>query len=301
MTTNAEIRDQLEAIDTGIYYDDKELKMDNFGSFTYCKKALPSNTDLQKILDEDSEGLHPKKLMARKIDLSFDDSFFDLDGEFNNNFMFLGINVAARSSDYTDKDGKKMKGNNLAGWKNFHDLENYQNTFKLYLQINQEKFKGCYITDLIKNSVDSLSGKVLRNFFLEDKKNNSFIHNNDEAKEERLKSYNKWFNSDDDPKYSTEELKELLKQNEIIFNKSIELFVKECNIIKPKQLVVFGNDAHTALNLVKKTQTVKENDSKKDTVNISNLIDNVLWLEHYANVKSFAKWFKEQPSEHVSK
>ncbi|MFM9596970.1 hypothetical protein ACKI1O_47345, partial [Streptomyces scabiei] len=67
-----------------------------------------------------------------------------------NKYMFLGLNCAKRK--------------NLAStdWSMFHDIELPLNTYKLAFSLNDTNFRGCYITDVLKDTIKS-SSTIIRN------------------------------------------------------------------------------------------------------------------------------------------
>lgn len=311
MTAISDIRDRLLAIDTNIDNPDYEkgkldkngkpvpeyLTMDNFGSFLACKKGLPSIDKLQELADEYGDEFKPNLLREKyHLDFSFDESFFNEESPFNNNFMFVGLNAAARGEDKKNKKGELTKGDSLSNWKNFHDKKNFANTCKMYVQLSESEsepiFKGCYITDLLKNKVDSNSNHISRDFFLLSNEDISFANKNADENE-RLKKYNEWYGSDDD-----NDMSKLIKSNEDVFKNSVDIFIQECDVIQPKNLVIFGGTAYKALKRFAQTDAVKEYD--KDHKNkISDLFKNAIWLEHYANTRSLLSYFKDRPVEHI--
>lgn len=323
MTTRKDIKEQLmnpkPDWDPDFEFTNEDgtktkLSLDSFGSFLACKDELPSNKELQKILDTDPKKFTPKAI-AKGLDFSFVDSFFDdEDTEFNNKYMFVGLNVAARSTD-KKKNGKLIKADTMKDWKNFHDMERITNTVKLYVQLNQDRFKGCYITDIIKNTVESNGGKAANDFFLTSYKKISFLHDEAGDDEKRAQQYLAWdrkakanfLSNHPDGTYSDRfadesDALQTVKANKETFKKSVTAFITECNTIKPKHLVVFGGQAYSALKLIKEAAAIKANDADTKNVNIGKLIDNVIWLDHYSGYgKKFTRWFEEQPSESNNK
>ncbi|GEO47393.1 hypothetical protein [Companilactobacillus kimchii] len=327
MSSTESIRKDLDGIKTKIKYKEANdstdsandlknkdiidsegnLKMNNFGSFISCKHGLPNNNDLRKLLKN-----HPNKFTSKyfydteKCDFSFNDSFFG-EEDFNNDYMFLGLNVAARGDDKKDDGGVKTKAYTLAGWKNFHDMnpKTRTNTCKLFMQLNNDRFKGCYITDLIKYKVDSNADHLSRDLFLASNNKCSFLYNSNDiykvsnnkdiatVGDKRIELYKEWYKKD-----SEDKIRKDIHNNNSIFDKSVQIFIEECNIIQPKHLVAFGGDVYRALKRFKETKAVKS--SNASNVNIGKLIDNAIWLDHYSGYsKNFIKWFEEQPNEHI--
>ncbi|CAJ1199402.1 hypothetical protein CPR19088_GLDEOEPO_00694 [Companilactobacillus paralimentarius] len=293
-----EVRDRLLNIDTGFEKagkDDGDYTIDNFSSFLYTKKEFPTNKDIKnhikdsfnpmsinkKIEGEENKGFFSKN------DLEFSNDFFD-DSDFNNKFMFVGLNAAERvgKSDYSE-------------WKNFHDIKKPTNTYRLYIQTNNDMFKGCYITDIIKSFTESDSGHVMRNFFIGD--DFSFLKDKKVTSETEIKAkrieklamsqfkdeasnVRKFFSgiinkakndgkdciSDYDSKYkfevaSVESLNNIINENQNILNKSMDCFIQECLAVKPDYLIVFGKDAELILKEMSESSLFKENVGKRIT------------------------------------
>lgn len=317
-----EIRDRLLQINTGFYDESgQDYKVDNFSSFLITKGNFPSNEDISNHIKNNfkpssigrknkAKGTNEKGFF-KKEDLIFPEEFFN-DDNFNNNFMFLGLNAAERAgkSDYS-------------GWKNFHDIKKPTNTYRLYIQTNDSIFQGCYITDVIKSFIESDSGHVMRNFFIGD--DVSFLKNEkltSKLRVERVEKMavaqfkdessnvkkffnkvNKMTNSDEwieqinkyndyEFKVATvESLENMIDENQKILKKSINCFIKECLAIRPQHLVVFGNDAemilkemsqsvlfkNTALDLSKKAKSgelfVSSEDGEPYSVDIDDPLD----------------------------
>lgn len=302
----------------------EKLKVDSFGSFLVTKPEMLSNEKLQKFFEEnpnkDDQG--PKKLyetMECKR-LVFDKSFIEENGDFNNNFMFVGLNAAAR---YEKDDSSKQKETyTLAGWKNFHDSEynnnNITNTAKIYVQTNDKKFRGAYITDAIKRVIDSKAGNVEKDFFLSSNFNLSFSQADYDVYQGKAKSWEEdlvknldsqrtdnYLNrkvTDKNGKdttellyHSKEEASKALQKNKEIFIKSADIILKEMKAVNPKHLLVFGLAAYHAL------QRMKELDEFKKPAKYTNLIDDATVLKHYAGyADTFKEWFENQPSPYLA-
>jgi len=190
--------------------ENKEYSIDNFSSFLITQNELISNDSIQSFFDnkkftptdifENRNDLFKEKLRDysenKKINqkhfleesFKFPDHFFNSGKDLNNKYMFVGLNVAERAG-----------VNDYGNWGNFRDVKMPTNTFKLYTQFNDLKFKGCYITDIIKSVVDSDSGNIKRNFFLPEKagvpNKLSFLKYpgiNDELDSQRVAEYTKW-------------------------------------------------------------------------------------------------------------
>ncbi|MDV7718523.1 hypothetical protein GA840_01315 [Pediococcus ethanolidurans] len=149
-----------------------------YASFLLYKNNYYQNkvlTDNQIRHDKRKKALTPKKLYnAFDPDLDFtvpQESNLE-NKKFNNNAMFLALNISERP----------FQGDNNDPWFMFHmnphdkdkssnHDESYRgwdtNMIYSYLEFHEdETFEGCYITDLIKETVESNSAKVNQNFFL---------------------------------------------------------------------------------------------------------------------------------------
>ena len=70
----------------------------------------------------------------------------------NTGYVFVGLNIAGT---HGDQDGHFQKP-----WANFHSGYSYQNDYKLRCALQDTKYWGSYITDVIKNYPEVESGKV---------------------------------------------------------------------------------------------------------------------------------------------
>ncbi|MQS98608.1 hypothetical protein [Companilactobacillus halodurans] len=278
--------------------------MSSFGSFLVCEKGLPDNEQIKKDFEQDD--IKPNKLREKyDLDLKFKEDFLTDSGEgqnkFNRDFMFVALNVAARANEQL-----------VTGWKNFHEnpINNKrdQNMVKLYLQINDPKFRGCYATDVIKRVVDSDSSNVANDFFASRKKDKSLIFVDDSKKldEKRAKQYIAWdkakqakskkgtrkyhdLDESPDVRKNNIEVFKAIEDNREIFQKSANIFVEEWKIIQPKHLVLFGGTARKLL------VSMKETDAFKKYPELCQLVDDSIGVYHYSYFGiNFEKWFTTQ-------
>lgn len=318
---------------------EKELKVDNFGSFLVTTPQMLSNEDLQKFFEKNPTDHGPKKLYetmeCEDTGLVFDKTFIEEENDkFNNDFMFVGLNAAAR---YEKEDnGKQKEIYTLAGWQNFHDSEynnnNITNTAKMYIQTNNKKFRGAYITDAIKRVIDSKASNVEKDFFLSSNIELAFSQDDYNVYKNKAKSWeketvkeldakrtdiylkftvedkekeeqeNKGIQNKDDwkkftqPQYkSRDEASQAVQANKEIFVKSADIILKEMKAVSPKHLLIFGLAAYHAL------QRMKELDEFKKPAKYANLIDDATVLKHYAGyADTFEEWFKNQPSPYLA-
>jgi len=262
--SKAEIRDELLKIDTGFKDENGEkVGVDSFASFLVTKDDFPTNKEIEKhFSDKDGNIKHfvpsdvQKDLFSKEL-FAFPENYFD-DSDFHNDYMFAGINAAFR------------KGHNdYKGWGNFRDIKNPTNTYKLYIQTNNALFKGCYITDIVKNVIDSRADNVTKQFF----------------------GKNKLSESDND-----------------ILSKSMEIFIKECLVIRPnKKLIVFGGAAENALKKMSNSDSFKEilkrnTDNDEDYQFVMDLIGkNHVEITHYSLRMKLDKWIVEEPQDLLDK
>lgn len=309
MTTRLEAKQALEAIDRKY-----QVKMSGIGSFTTCSVELPSNEEIKAEFPNLKE-LRPTTLGAMmqkkaqktgvKLDswkegLKFPANFFTSNQDINDDFMFIALNCAER--DTTSNPDQNQN------WSMFHDISSPTNTFHLYQELNQDRFKNCYITDAIKNTVMSNSSIIRKQFELTrtyrglDKK--SILDYDYNKKDVLEKHYIKKFK---DFKISTrskrklteaqqrkvEELRslnkdkdkalELAKGNQETFKKSVDIFLEECLAIQPKRLVALGNDAFNAVHEMR--SVVVNNDKYSHAIKkyVLSLIDNMIKFTHYSS------------------
>lgn len=281
--------------------DKKGLSIDHFASFLATDPKMPSNDELRKFFADDKVKEYKPTKMYDYFGikrLTFDNNFIkdNLSEPFNNKFMFVGLNVAARPN---------KTGDILSNWQNFHDSEyndnNITNTAKLYVQVNDPKFYGSYVTDAIKKVIESNSGNIEQDYFLSSNFDLSFGQADydvykgqasDSEKElvarkdqKRIKKYT----GDDAGK--DVQAKQQLQNNKEVFFQSADIFLAEMKAISPEHLLIFGKTAYHAL------QRMKDLDEFKKIAKYTNLIDDATVLKHYAGYDAtFEKWFKDQPS-----
>lgn len=72
----------------------------------------------------------------------------------NTGFVFVGLNA---SNTHGNQDGEFE-----TAWKNFHSDYRYQKDFKLRFALQDTRYWGSYLTDVIKGHVEVESGKVAK-------------------------------------------------------------------------------------------------------------------------------------------
>lgn len=239
-------------IKTG-FTDDKgkPIGVDSFASFLVTKVDFPSNNKILKKF-KDKKDFKPndiKNNLFPKENFEFPSDYFG-DKEFEKKYMFVGINAAFRKGD-----------NSYNNWGNFRDVKRPTNTYKLYIQTNSKIFRGSYITDIIKNVIDSRADKVTTKFFGR---------------------------------------KKLSQKDSEILNKSIEIFIQECLIVRPEKLILFGRAAEHALNKIAKSEAFKLilkniTDNDEDDKYIKALFNSGIGITHYATRMKLNKWTLEEP------
>lgn len=187
-----------DGIDTGFKDEHgNKIGIDSFASFLTTKKSFPSKKDiLSEFTNKKTKvvkNFKPKdfeKNLFPEGSFDFNENFFD-DNEYKKDYMFVGLNAA-------DRAGVKDYSN----WKNFRDTDSPTNTYKLYVQVIEEKFRDSYITDIIKSVIDSDSGNVMRNFFIESNEINNgelsllkYPDEDDKADSKRANKLASWQNS----------------------------------------------------------------------------------------------------------
>lgn len=310
MTTNKEMRNQLLDIHTNFHKDENkptfanEIKMDSFASFLTYKQFLPNKEQIESDFkeelekDEDSNFLPNNLFEKYHYDFNFDENFFadksiggEGDNEFNDNAMFVAMNVAARP-----------EGFSIEGWKNFHDQKDMSrdsNILKLNLEVNDPMFRGCYLTDAIKRVTDSNSSNVKNDFFADNSlaewsfTNDSDDMNDDlrakkymELDEREAKNYEK---KHPGKKYerrfeSKKDALRSVKQNRIIFYKSANVFVEEWKTIKPERIISLGGTSKKLLERMVKTEVFQQYPG------LCKMVEESIQITHYSyrlNFKDF--------------
>lgn len=287
MTNLNDILHQLNSINADFSNDsDNHYTLADFSSFFYNVKSLPDVKQIIADFDAADEKILPTSLINKYlVDPAFNQEIIAKNPATNRQVMTVGLNVAVRNG--VKKIGK---------YNNFHDKINITNTLRMNILMNDPRFRGCYMTDLIKLVKDSNSGNINHDFFITHKK---LGFGTDATDEQRAKQYMKWDQANVDnpkkPTYKTLRFPDMnaalkkVRENRIIFNKSIELFIAECNIIKPERLVVFGDSAFTALHLLKNIPAIQANPA------IIKLIDESIHAPHYSSINDFEKWCKTEP------
>jgi len=274
--------DSKNGIDTGF----DGVGVDSFASFLTTKGEFPSNDDIEKKFKERGiESFTPKDFQSKKSSsgekqealfdkksFEFPDNFFNKDEDFNNKYMFVGLNAAFR-------EGK----NEYSNWRNFRDVKRPTNTYKLYVQTNERlkkdnkpRFGGCYITDVIKHKEDSNAGNVMRDFLIRNKL--SFLNysleelKNETTDNKRVEQFLKWQekrnqtrkdNSVDGINYkketmTKEDFEKMNRENKESLINSVKIFVQECLIVQPEYIIAIGKDAKRVLDEMSKSKLFLE-------------------------------------------
>ncbi|GEO57826.1 hypothetical protein [Companilactobacillus bobalius] len=295
MTKNYEVYDRLtkvngEKYDTGLKLDkdSKSISIDNYGTFLNDVADLPSNEELDQefsdslkkdVSNEDSRFKREYIDKFHHIDFRYKDIFdkeskdYDPDGEFNNNYMFLAMNCAARPNLERSE------------WKMFHDVDDKHDShmLNLRLMINNIDAKGCYVTDAIKQCISSDSSYILKEFFV--KKPGLSFNNSDVSDEERAEQLLKW---DKEKHIDMEHALTDVKEKRDIYDKSIDVLIHELNSIKPKQVVIFGTtqsnpDTDSNTGLVKMISESKKFDEYENGAELRKLLQDAISVTHYGN------------------
>lgn len=331
----------------GIKTGFKGIGIDSFASFLVTKDEFPSNKYIETRFNEMKiENYTPKDFQSKsfkskngksddsskalfdKKSFEFPDDFFD-DEEFNNNYMFVGLNAAFR-------EGK----NEYSNWRNFRDIKRPTNTYKLYVQTNERtdngkpRFGGCYITDVIKHKEDSNSGNVMRDFLIRNKL--SFLNysldelKNGDEDNERVVQFLKWqekrnqarkTKSVDGINYKKETMTgedfiEMNDENKESLINSVKIFIQECLIVQPKYIIALGEDTKRVLDEMSDSKLfeeilIGEKEVYKSDFDVLNKLKNQCTeITHYASHRipvendpdkergySFKEWFEYAPNE----
>lgn len=283
MKTRKQVKQELDELSSQYAVD-----MSQISSFTTCVHDLPSNEQIKRDFPDLSKvkpltlGPHgntkkdafkpSKNTHYTKTDVAFPfpfkepnvynpdrnlktekfPNFFDSDDLINDEFMFVSLNCAKRETDGVNPQEHD--------WQMFHDTsKHYDKTYRLYLEINQKRFKDCYITDALKNTIETNSKKIQKQFILKSKS---------------------WFQLKPE-----DALKAKNKETYIL---SLKMFISECTIIQPKHLIVFGNYASDVLKMMKKDieNQQKELATAPQILSyVSQLIDNRVVFDHYSTQK----------------
>jgi len=308
MKTRKQVKQELDELSS--QYD---VDMSQISSFTTCVHDLPSNEQIKRDFPDlsdvtpltlgpngdikSSKAFEPnEKTHYANTDVAFPfpfkhpnskhsqvtenyPNFFDSEKPVNNEFMFVALNCAERNSE----DNEPQEHD----WQMFHDTKRIANTYKLYLEINQDRFKNCYITDALKNTVESDSTKVVNQFNLG--KSKSLLQFSDP---ESLGKY--YLENLPDFKNRTDaaavtETNTLGIKNKQTYLLSLNLFIAECTMIQPKQLIVFGGKTSEILQSMKSDIETHQNELNTDPQILKyviQLIDNLTTFDHYSAFRS---------------
>lgn len=302
MTTRAKIKQELQKITTHLYDKGKPavmLNVSQFGSFVDNNCPLPSNREMITRAKERNVKLTATKIGGTDVEkekkinkdtVLFSDTDLRLTEKerdqqpLNRYVMFVAENMAARP------DPKAAHGGFFSM---FHDLTRPTNTYKLYTQLNDSRFRGAYITDLIKNTEESDSGHVDIAFLIGPKEEKSILHWQDNLKQNiaRLMKVRKRKKTTYQIAETETEARDILKANAATFRTSAAIFAQECHVIKPEHLVIFGSSAAKALRQMKPLFA-------GDSFMLS-LYDKIVVTTHYAYVNrgGLAALAKKQPAE----
>lgn len=142
------------------------VTLDQYSSFLYYKNnqyqgKMLTNDQLRNRTDKFS--MKPKDLYKDlNLDLSYTTEKSISSKKFNNNVMFLGMNMSERPD--------RAKRN--AAWFNFHMMPDEKIDLSMiyfYLESHEnDTFDGCYITDLLKNTIESNGGKAVTDALIKD-------------------------------------------------------------------------------------------------------------------------------------
>lgn len=340
MKTNAEIAKEIDNIQVTLGNDEgRKPHMHEISSFLTYKKVTVDDkllTSARLLSDFPKDDLvpTPTNLLThyklKVTDLDFDESFTDFSeekgkSEFNNSAMFIGLNISNTANSQELADQKD-------DWYMFHTDETIKkkNSKSPKLDSNMvynfveshfdDSFDGCYITDIIKDTIHSNSANIKQNFFIStpSRRKKEYMSSNDwkvlsEAEKleyisSKIGRYNLMhsnitkmaetlFKTDQNKKASKknnsghfdslEEAESQVKKNRAKFIECANIFIQECNIIKPKHLVVYGEDTEWALLRMLDIDAVRQNRK------IVDLIENHIEIKHYSGVYSIANAIKE--------
>lgn len=312
MATNEEIFQQLQQEKTGFPVDKQDkLGLSKFASFLSFKK-LPSNDDIEEKLKGDEtkpSTIDQKELVDLHVDLSI---FTDPDKSqetFNSKFMFVGLNSAARKK--SAGDNQQVSSEDNLDWTQFHDLKIKTPTYKLAFMTNDERFRNCYITDILKDAIDSNAGNIADDYAIdaESKHPGRFLksENRDELATEMYPKYVKRYEKalvryskessvqvDGDqvtvtykvptaasekigPFFNSKEAYEKeVATNQEKYCQSAKTFIREYQIIQPEQLIVLGEKAQKILCNMEKAKLFDEESGLKEK------IENLIEVRHYS-------------------
>ncbi|MGP4117488.1 hypothetical protein ACS4N0_10040 [Levilactobacillus zymae] len=263
---------------------DRPLHLYDFASFLSYKN-LPTNQAIRDAIATQTQPLTPATAeTVAGVDVIVDTTPFTDPARnqepFNNDYMFVALNCAVRKENYSDEK-----------WRMFHDVQRKPNTFYLAFKTNAPRFREAYITDILKNSLESLASNAKAKFFVDEEQKGThhlltddvttlatILHEKDVKRFARDQKANARRTTPKPilPVTTVAEFAALIPAYRDTYRKSAALFSRECAIVQPKQLIVFGNDAlATMQNMV--------NDGLFDAdPTVQGLIKNALETEHYA-------------------
>lgn len=277
MTTRKAIKAALNAIATQMRDDSGQpLFVHQFGSFLDNNHPLPSNQALLQRAEARHVALTPTAIREQLFpatDLALDDPQRDA-RPINRRVMFVAENSAARTG--------------FENFTMFHDLSLPLNTFKLYTQVNDRRLQGAYITDALKNTLESDSEKLKAAFLIAKPKTVS-LANWQEHREAAIAELMYPYAHVGAVAATEEAAVARLTANAETFVKSARIFAQECAVIKPQQLAVFGADTATVLRQMKPLFA--------DDPQLLALIDGLKVVYHYATRRNFADWVATQQAQ----
>lgn len=289
MRSREQIRKELDNIETEFYSDKNEpVKMNQFSSFLSCVNPLPrTNKEIIDTLKNKNLEVKPNNIREEfHPDYDFDyDEFFKGNIPFNDDTMFTGLNVAARPGerDYSD-------------WKNFHDKDNNDHTTRLYTLVNDVRFQGSYVDDIIKSTVESSSEIVQNDFFVNAYTEElSFANDNESLDDKRIDRYLQLDKNKERFNGNRDKAEKAVKQNRDIFEKSTRIYAEELKVIQPKHLVFFGQAAYKLMQQMMNTEYFANEPE------LRSLLKNSIYTSHYAVQSNYEDWVKNQNKELIEK
>lgn len=288
MPTNKEVCQALEATKVEVASPDRNeqqrpIYLSDCGSvLAYIK--LPDNDRIKAVFKSKSTKITPNSIDKYVgVNLNVDSSVFT-DPEkqnlpFKSDYMFVALNIAER------KAGREV----TREWGQFHDTSIKTPMYKLALMTNHERFRGSYITDILKNTVDSLSANIEADYCVnKDSKHPGLFLDESEANVQKLakqaypgyvKRYKKRSAKHiaDEFIENAQGYEQIIRRNQKIYRQSAKLFIKECQIIQPKQLIVLGKVAQQVIRNMRADGLF---DGRPDVVA---LVDNLIESQHYSN------------------
>lgn len=311
MPTNGEVCRGLKKTEVGLSLPDTEghrrmLYLSDCGSIVSFKK-LPENEKIKEEMERRSVKLTPNNIgQYLSVDLSVDDSVFTnpakQDLPFKSDYMFVALNIAER------KEGQAVNNE----WGQFHDMVVKTPTYNFALMTNHERFRGSYITDILKNTVDSSSANIDADYFVSQESKNPgiFLDQSDEnIKKLAIKAYPGYLkrykenlvkNNDrntitikdsqvinvyvrdltkpnaDQFFDSAQAYEKVIRHNQEKYRQSAMLFIKECQIVQPKHLIVLGDKAQNVI------RNMRRDGLFGSIPEVEKLVDNLIESQHYS-------------------